>query len=225
MSIIEVLPKVHMIKNHGNSFVIEFEDHCVIVDTGMDKKAKEILEAVEKTGKKPKAVLITHGHLDHINGLAKLKEKYPNLIVASSEEDRSSVEGRQMLLPKGIKGIVFKIFMPFMGFKGTKVDKILTDGETFENMKVIETSGHTKGHLSFLFKAGSKNVLFSGDLVLNEKNKLSLAPNEFNFDKSKIVESLKRISRMKIDCLLPGHGEPVIEKANEKIKNFISSLK
>jgi len=63
--------------------------------------------------------------------------------------------------------------------------------------------------------------LFTGDLIINEEDKLSLAPKEFNFDKNQILESLKKISEIKLDYLLPGYGEAVKEKVNEKIRDFV----
>ncbi|MGC8812720.1 MAG: MBL fold metallo-hydrolase, partial [Candidatus Aenigmatarchaeota archaeon] len=71
-------------------------------------------------------------------------------------------------------------------------------------------------------KVDNKNVLFVGDLILNKENKLCFAPEEFNFDKNQITESVKKISKLKIDLLLPGHGEPIKENANQKIKDFLS---
>jgi|YelNatPaOPRAMG01_1025707.scaffolds.fasta_scaffold78501_1 glyoxylase-like metal-dependent hydrolase (beta-lactamase superfamily II) len=216
-----VLPEIQMIKNYSNSFVVVFKDYCVLIDAGMDKKAEEIVEAIRKTGKKPKFALITHAHLDHINGLARIKEEYPELIIASSQEEKNAVEGKEMILPKGMKGLFFKIFSPFIGYRGVKVDRILKE-ENFENFKVIATPGHTKGSLSFLLKISGKNALFAGDLILNKENKLCLAPEEFNFDKNQIIESLKKISEIKIDFLFPGHGEAIKENVNQKIKNFLS---
>jgi glyoxylase-like metal-dependent hydrolase (beta-lactamase superfamily II) len=220
MSSVQVLPKVQMIKNYSNSFVVEFKDYCILIDAGMDKKAKEILEAIEKTGKGPKAILITHGHLDHINGLAKLKEKYPNIVVASSEKDRNAIEGK-MLFPKGFKGFLFKFLSVFMRYKSVKVEKILKEKGTFEKIKAIETSGHTKGSLSFMLKVGNKNVLFAGDLVTNKENELSLPPEEFNFDKDEIFASLKKISEIEFDYFLPGHGEPITKDIKKRIKDFV----
>jgi len=217
-------PEIQMIKNHSNSFLIQLKDSCLLIDCGMDKKAKEILEVIEKTGKKLKAILITHSHLDHINGLAKIKEKFPNALVASSEEDKNAIEGKEIILPRGIKGFFFKILSFFIGYKGVKVDKILKDNENFENLKVIYTPGHTRGGLSFLFKIKKQNVLFVGDLVIVKNGKLCLAPEEFNFDKDQIKKSIEKISEIKVDLLLSGHGEPLKEKVNEKLKELIKEL-
>jgi len=59
-------------------------------------------------------------------------------------------------------------------------------------------------------------------LIINKEDKLSLAPNEFNFDRDKILGSLKKVSEIKLDCLLPGHGEAVKEKVSEKSEILFS---
>ena len=221
--IIKPLPNIYQIKGYANSYVIEFEKELIIIDTGMDKKAKELLEAIEKTGKEPKAVLLTHGHLDHTNGLAKIKEKYPETKVIASEEDKPAVEGKVMLLPKGIKGFFFRLMMPFMRYKGVKVDETFKD--EWNGFKVIKTPGHTKGSVSLLLELKGKKILFCGDLILNVKNKLSLPPDEFNLNREEMIESIGKISKVDFDCLLSGHGEAITKDAKEKVKEFLENLK
>ncbi len=217
----DLLPKVQMVKNYSNSFVVELNNSCILIDCGMDKKAKEILKIIEKTGKELKAVLITHGHLDHINGLAKIKEKFPDALVVSSQEDKLAVEGKEVLLPKGIKGFFFRMLIPLVKSKGVKVDE--TFRENYAQLKVIKTPGHTKGSVSFLL-SGKTKVLFCGDLILNP-NKLSLPPEDFNWNKQKMVESIEKISKLDFDCLLPGHGEAIAKDAKKKVLEFLYELK
>jgi len=210
------LEKVYMMKNYSNAYIVEFEDHLILIDTGMDKKAKELIEAIGKTGKEPRAVLITHAHLDHIAGLSKLKEKYPNIKIVVSEEERAAVEGKEYLLPKGIKGFFFRLCMPFM-YKSVNVDETLK--EEYEQFKVIKAPGHTKGSVCFLLD----KLLFCGDLIVNTEKGLDIPPEEFNFDRNQLIESIKKISELDFNSLLPGHGE-VVKEPKEKIKSFLSSL-
>jgi glyoxylase-like metal-dependent hydrolase (beta-lactamase superfamily II) len=210
----KVLPNVYMISDYSNSYIVEFKNHLIIIDAEMDKKAKELIKAIEKIGKRPKAILITHAHLDHINGLAKLKEKYPEAEVVSSEEDKAAIEGKKVLLPKGIKGFFFKLAMPFMRYKGVKVSK--TFREKYGEFKIIRTPGHTKGSVSLLFK----KVLFCGDLIINSKG-LSLPGKEFNLDEKQMIESVKKISNIEFNWLLPGHGNPV---KKEKLVKFLKII-
>lgn len=219
---IEGLPSVQIIRDHSNSFVVEFKDHCVLIDAGMDKRSRGIIETIEGIRKMPKAILITHAHLDHINGLARIKDEYADLTVASSEDDKYGVEGKSMLLPKGFMGSLFKFLSVFMKYKGVRVDEILKEGKDYESFKIIETPGHTRGSLSFLLNLDGKNILFCGDLVVNDNDKISFAPKAYNLDKNQIMESLRKVSKIKIDYLLSGHGEPMNKDVNEKIRGFVS---
>jgi glyoxylase-like metal-dependent hydrolase (beta-lactamase superfamily II) len=139
-------------------------------------------------------------------------------MIACSEEDKNAVEGKEMIFPKGIKGFIYKLLAPLMKYKGVRVDKILEDGEVFEGIKVVATSGHTKGSLSFLLSYQKKKVLLVGDLIIKEKGKLSLPPDESNFDKEKMLLSIKRISKIKWQYILPGHGDIVTK---EEFENFM----
>jgi glyoxylase-like metal-dependent hydrolase (beta-lactamase superfamily II) len=221
MALKVVLPNITMIQGNSNSYLIASDGHHILIDTGMDKNAKEILGAIESYGNALEHIFITHGHIDHTNGLYILKERYPDAIVASSQDDMDSIEGRSTILPKGIMGYLFKVLTLFMRHKGVNVDRILKDGETYENFKVIASPGHTAGSLCLLLETDGKTILFSGDSIINSKNGLSLSPKDFNQDERQMLDSLRKIYKTKIDILLPGHGDPVMENVNQKIEEFI----
>lgn len=217
----KILPHLYVVSNYSNSFLVEFKDHLTLIDAGMDKSAKEILSAIKEVGKEPRAVLITHGHLDHLNGLASLKENYPKLAVASAPEERRAVEGKEMLLPRGWKGFIFNFLSIFMRYKGVEVG-IELKGKKFDGFRVIKTPGHTKGSLSFLLPG--EGLLFCGDLVINKEGKLSLPPDEFNSDKEELIKSVEKVARLRFDFLLPGHGKPLLENAKARLKEFLATL-
>jgi len=201
-----------MIKNYSNCYVIQFENYSTIIDAGMDKKAKELLEALERL-KKPKAVLITHAHLDHINGLAKIKERFPEIKFFCSEKAKQAVEGKEILLPKGPKRFFFKLLTFFVRYKPVEAKSIK---ESFETIKVFETPRHTNGCISFFTEIDGKKLLFCGDLLINQ-NGLSLPPSDFNFNENLQIESISKILKLDWDWLLPGHGEVLMEK--QKLRN------
>lgn len=202
------------VKNYSNCYVIQFKNYSVIIDSGMDKKAKELLEVLEKV-KKPKAVLITHAHLDHINGLAKIKENFPEVKFLCSQNAKPAIEGKEILLPKGPKKFLFRLLTFFARYKPVEAEIIK---ETFGPIKVFETPGHTNGCISFLSEIDGRKVLFCGDLLINQ-NGLSLPPSEFNFNEDLQRESISKILKLDWDWLLPGHGELLTEKL--KAKEFL----
>lgn len=207
-----------MVKNYSNCYVIQFEDHSVIIDAGMDRKAKGLLELIQLI-KKPKAILITHPHLDHINGLAKLKEEIPELKILCSEDAEKFIEGKEVLFPKGPKKLIFKVLTFILKYKPVEAEVLERE---YERIKVVETPGHTKGCVSFFTEIDGKKVLFCGDLLINQKN-LSLPPSEFNFDEKLQIKSIKKIIDIDWNLLLPGHGEPIEDK--ERVIEFLEISK
>ena len=108
----------------------------------------------ETLGFKIKAVILTHGHFDHILGLAKLIElsKAP---VYMSEEEAEIVNNKEFNLTA-----FFKADIPHIA-----IDKKLKDGDVLtlgeHEIKVIHTPGHTIGCLCFL----TGSILISGDTL------------------------------------------------------------
>ena len=107
-----------------------------IVDPGDD--ALKISVNVSNIEMIPKAILLTHGHADHISAVTELKEKYNIPVYASEEEDRLLVDTRANL--SSMFGNPVSIC----------ADKYLRDGDKFtiadKEIKFILTPGHTHGH-------------------------------------------------------------------------------
>lgn len=117
----EILPGIHLAdKGYSNTYLLVREGKLILIDTGMDKNAKKILEYIQGLGYRPSDIshiLLTHSHLDHVNGLAKIKE-LSNAKVAIHTTEAAIVSGEEsMILPKGPVGTVYKILSPFMGYK------------------------------------------------------------------------------------------------------------
>lgn len=105
----------------------------------------------------PKAILLTHGHYDHIGAVEALKERYNIPVIASEAED-------MLLLDK-------RANLSAMFGEPTTVcaNRFLRDGETFTvagiPMKFILTPGHTQG--SGCYYLAENEVLFSGDTLFH----------------------------------------------------------
>ena len=108
---------------------------CLIVDPG---EAAPVLDAIDRHGWQPEAILLTHHHHDHVGGVADLHRRFPNLIVYGPEETRN---------------------------KGTT--KIVADGDRIrvldQEFHVFATPGHTSGHVCFY----SAPWLFCGDTLFS----------------------------------------------------------
>lgn len=131
-------------------------DTCVVIDPG---EAQPALDAVAKSGRKCVAVLLTHGHFDHIGGVRALKEQY-GAKVYIHEADADMLTSSRMSLAVLTGNTV----------KPAEADVLLHGGETLSlaglTIDVIHTPGHTKGGVSYALK--NERKLFVGDTLFLE---------------------------------------------------------
>jgi hydroxyacylglutathione hydrolase len=142
---------------------------CIIIDPGWDEA--EIASRIDVLNMVPMGIALTHGHLDHIAALGRLKTLYEQrgykLLVAIHTSDRKflgpkAAEAHGEYLEAG-EGGIFGDFPEL-----PKPDVKLKDGEKVldTDLVVIETPGHTPG--SVCFYSEREGILFSGDTLFFE---------------------------------------------------------
>ena len=139
----------------ANCYLVWNDLACVLIDPGDD--AERIETALQQLGKPLKAILLTHGHFDHVGAVKALKERYPQVPVMIGALDEEL-----LLEPERVyKGMLSRI----PDSLHLKADRLLSDGDEI-NVKgmrftVIATPGHTKGSVCYLYE----NAIFSGDTL------------------------------------------------------------
>ena len=139
-----------------NCYIVNTDSGCVIIDAPWP--ADGIIRQLESKSARPELVVLTHGHFDHILGLGRLKESFPQIKIAVSRTDSTMLD--------------LDIIRRDMGFFGLdcpvssipQADILLCGGDRpFSDFQVIETPGHTAGSISLY----SENdlILFSGDTL------------------------------------------------------------
>ena len=126
---------------------------AVIVDPAA--YSKKLAEFLREEGLKPQAVLLTHGHFDHIMGLDALLEEYPVPVYVHGAEKGLIADPKTNLSLTYTNGYVFEDATYV-----TDGQKIAAAGVTFE---VLFTPGHTSGGCCYY--AETENMLFSGDTL------------------------------------------------------------
>lgn len=126
---------------------------AVIVDPGSE--AQRIEEAVRKLSVSPKAILLTHGHFDHVMAIDELRETF-KIPVCVFEEEADILADPNLNLSS-----------QFQGGQSWKADVLFKDGQIFESagffFRVIHTPGHTAG--SCCYYEEKEKILFSGDTL------------------------------------------------------------
>lgn len=116
-----------------------------------------IIDFVSKLQVNIKAILLTHGHFDHIGAANALKDYY-NVDIYGHEDEVDVT--REIELNRSAY---------FDVANSVDIDKPLKDGQSFEmagfDVKVIHTPGHTKGSCCYLIADDEKERLFSGDTI------------------------------------------------------------
>ena len=176
----------------SNCYALVHEGEAVLVDAGAHPD--DIESAAEKRGLKIKAILLTHGHFDHILGAQAIYEKY-GVPVYIHESDAE-------MLSDGYKNAYSVFFGGYWG--GFTSENLVKDGDRLsffgEEIEVIHTPGHSEG--SVCYRIG--NELFTGDTVFSRgTGRCDL----YSGDTDKIRASIALLDKMPADMTIyPGHG-------------------
>ena len=111
---------------------------------------------------------------------------------------------------------MFALLGPFMRAAPFQVDEILAAAQILPvlgGLRVVDTAGHTPGHLSFF--APAPGVLFCGDSMVTDENGIHGSRPGLTWDDTKARESEKIQAALGAHILCPGHG-PVVMEADGK---------
>ena len=176
----------------SNCYGLVSGDEVVLIDAGAF--ADDIISAIERRGLKPRAILLTHGHFDHILGAKTIAEKYASPVYIHERDAE--------MLGDGYKN-AYTVF--FGGsWDSFSADKLIGDGERLsffgENIDVIHTPGHSEGSVCFKWK----NNLFTGDTIFSRgTGRCDL----YGGDNEKIIRSIDQLGELPADTVIyPGHG-------------------
>ncbi len=131
---------------------------AIVIDPG--DEAPRVLKRLAVHGLKPKAILITHTHLDHVAGNHEVREK-TGAKVMLHERDLPLYDNLGM--QAGFIGMDTPV--------RAEVDEHIHEGDVIafgnkgDSIQVLHTPGHTPGSCSFFL--GSQNLLFSGDTLFS----------------------------------------------------------
>jgi glyoxylase-like metal-dependent hydrolase (beta-lactamase superfamily II) len=208
----------------GNPKTEEF----VLVDAGMPKSADEIISATEQrfgTNSRCKAIILTHGHFDHVGAVIELINHWDVPVYAHQMElpfltGQKSYPNPDATVEGGMVAKMSPLFPNEPIDLGKNVHMLPSDGTVphMPNFKWIHTPGHTPGHIS-LFRE-QDHALIVGDAfvtvkqeylykVLTQEQEISGPPRYLTTDWKAAKESVKKLEALKPTVAITGHGLPM----------------
>jgi glyoxylase-like metal-dependent hydrolase (beta-lactamase superfamily II) len=185
---------------------------CLVVDPGFD--AERIVALIEAKGWLPAAILNTHGHADHIAGNAALKQRWPEcpLVIGAAEAYKLTDPVANLSAPFG-----FSLVSP-------PADVEVREGDVYRaagiELEVLETPGHSPGHVVFLWKGDSPWIAFDGDVLFEG----SVGRADFpDGNPQQLAHSIRqKLYTLPDDTIiLSGHGDPTTIGREKRTNPFV----
>jgi hydroxyacylglutathione hydrolase len=182
---------------------------AVVVDPGGD--AAELAVQLERLGTSCAAILITHGHFDHVGGVADLADS-TGAPVYMPEGERDRLERYSEFAPAGVPG------------RPHTPDHLLRGGETIDvaglSFECVSIPGHSPAHISFY----ADGHLFSGDLLFaGSVGRVDLPGGDWDT----LLESVRTLAeRYPSETIVyPGHGAQTTLGTELERNPFLAELR
>lgn len=199
--------------------VVKSDDSMILIDCGYTGSLQKLEAEMHHKGLDCEAlthVLITHQDHDHMGALAELKGKYPHILVVASEKEAPYISGElkslrlaqaeqmQARLPEAQKAFGKAFCDIIRAVKPVAVDLKVKEGDTVAGCTIIDSAGHTPGHMSVYVK--SARTLIAGDAVALENGKPVIANPQFTLDLKGAETSLNKVLNYDADQVICYHG-------------------
>lgn len=199
----------------------------VLIDAGIPFCGSYLQNALKKIvgDKQPLAIILTHGHFDHIGAISHLFKSWDVPIYAHVKE-LPYLQGKKVYDPPHpfrIKGLL-SFMSPFYPRDGIMLTDVVNPLESNKEIpyltgwQMIHTPGHTEGHIS-IFR-NSDRLLLAGDAiitvkqeslfaVLQQRKELHGPPAYFTPNRYQAKQSIIKLAEYMPEILYSGHGKPM----------------
>ncbi len=203
-----------------NVYLVYDSREWLLIDIGYEETVDEIVELIRQLDfplSNCKTIIATHADVDHIQGLAKVKQIL-----------RTTVTGHRLAAEPLATGDRVKTFAEIaaqnihLEMPPVKIDHFVDEGDVIRvgslELQVWHTPGHTDSQLAF--RMG--DLLFSGDNIYRD-GCVGAIDAHHGSNLQAFIKSLRRIRASDVKWLLPSHG-PVFRKDNALLDRTIARL-
>ena len=188
----------------GTNCVVLWADgsrHCAVVDPGMssDEGERQLMDYFAGEGITPDAILLTHGHFDHVWGVERVLKQFPVPVYLHPGDKGIMTDGASAF--HGMQSMKF-LHHEFPTVDVADGDTVTTGGVTW---KVLHTPGHTPGGVCYWSE--ENGLLISGDtLFAGSIGRTDLEGGDYDQLMTSIKEKLLNLPGQ--TDVIPGHGQP-----------------
>ncbi|ETA07748.1 MULTISPECIES: MBL fold metallo-hydrolase [Gordonia] len=207
-----------------NWVLLEQNGELTLIDGGYPGQAGQVIESINRIGRRPEDIrgaLLTHAHVDHLGGLAKLQARYGFPVYMDPVEvDHALRHHLQQANALDLAPLVGTRRLWSWLAKTTPLGVLsragLSAAESFPGKLDLPGSpvpvashGHTDGHSSYL--VGDGRALVSGDALVSGHEVSAIVgpqciPSLFQHDEATARRSVERFTELDAELLLAGHG-------------------
>jgi len=218
----QVAPEVFQIslmpRNSINCYIIE----GVLVDSGIRSSYTSVKKSLQKIPVHQH--ILTHAHADHQGCSDQICAEFEIPLLCHPDEVFRTETGMVTHGYPTPQHWVAKFQQKYWAGQGHKVERTIVENDRIGNFQVIETPGHSEGHIS-LFRERD-GVLIIGDVATNMNllttaTGLRLPPKIFTSDQQLNIKSLQKLAKLNPAIICFGHG-PVMQNTNRKFEQFVA---
>ena len=189
--------------------VLVDEGGAVLLDCGFPGDGGRIRRALARAGLGPRdvrAIVLTHGHIDHAGCLAELRA-WTGAPVFAHAKEQAHLDG---VYPyRGLArvcGALETAGRLVTGYRVGRIDETIAEGDELPfwgGLRVVHLPGHTDGHCGFHAKRW--DLLFSGDLWVRFLMRTQVSPRIFSDNFAQVAASLRKARAIGARWVVPGH--------------------
>lgn len=228
LEFVEVTPNVLCVRRPwylSNSYIVHDDRGVTLVDAGMEPDGSDMIAGLSHLGltvEEVKWILLTHWHNDHSSGAEAIRSLSGATVVYHANEEAhfsrtavSGVRGRIAdALPEHGPAAALKALVGQSPPRAVTMKEHASHGAIIDSrFRVIETPGHTAGHVSYFYVPD--RVLFAGDALAVTRGRLWFMSRFLTEDRGRARDSMLTCALTEADAICPGHRGPLNAKVRE----------
>lgn len=207
-----------MPRNGINCYIIE----DVLVDSGIRSSFTAIKKILQKNPVHQH--VLTHAHADHQGCSDQICAEFAVPLLCHPAEVFRTETGMVTNDYPAPQHWVAKLQQKYWAGQGHTVERTIVENDTIGNFRVVETPGHSAGHISLYRERDG--VLIIGDVATNMNllttaTGLRLPPDIFTSDQQQNIKSLQKLAELNPAVICFGHG-PVLKNTHQKFEKFVA---